>query len=81
MKKLKLNVLAFQKGEVLTRSQLKKVLGGSGSDDGSGGGPCYPPTPETCYNCCMAGWDSSTHTAEENENKVAACYIICPDPY
>jgi hypothetical protein len=51
MKKLSLNASAFQKGEVLTRSQLKKVLGGNGS----GGGPCDPITTETCYNCCMAG--------------------------
>jgi hypothetical protein len=40
MKKLSLNALAFQKGEVLTRSQLKKVLGGSGSGTGSGRGVC-----------------------------------------
>ncbi|RLJ72091.1 hypothetical protein BCL90_4928 [Pedobacter alluvionis] len=32
MKKLKSN--AFNKGEVLTRTQLKKVMGGSGSGSG-----------------------------------------------
>lgn len=38
MKKLKLNSNAFDKGEVLTRSQLKKVMGGDGS--GGAGGNC-----------------------------------------
>lgn len=37
MKKLNLKSNAFNKGEVLTRAQLKKVLGGDGSEDfGSG---------------------------------------------
>ncbi|WP_214229596.1 hypothetical protein, partial [Pedobacter sp. B4-66] len=41
MKKLNLKDLAFQKGEVLTRSQLKNVLGGgSGSPLGSGSPVC-----------------------------------------
>lgn len=35
MKKLILNTSTFQKGEILTRAQLKKVLGG---DDSSGSG-------------------------------------------
>lgn len=36
MKKLSLKPNAFDKGEVLTRAQLKKVMGGTGSgDDGS----------------------------------------------
>lgn len=35
MKKLSLNAAAFQKGEVLTRGQLKKIKGGDSS--GSGG--------------------------------------------
>jgi len=37
MKKLKLNASAFQAGEALTRTELKKVLGGLGSSNGSGG--------------------------------------------
>ena len=32
MKKLNLNAPTFQKGEVLSRSQLKNILGGIGSD-------------------------------------------------
>lgn len=42
MKKLKLNVNAFNKGTVLTREQLKKVLGGSIS--GSGAPACKEQT-------------------------------------
>jgi hypothetical protein len=38
MKKLSLNASVFQKGEVLTKSQLKKVLGGDGSGTEPGGG-------------------------------------------
>ncbi len=37
MTKLKLN-LAHGAGEILTREELKKVLGGTGSGSGSGGG-------------------------------------------
>lgn len=33
MKKLKLNLQQFQGAEILTRSQLKKVLGGEGGSD------------------------------------------------
>jgi len=55
MKKLKLNASAFQNGEVLTRMQLKNVLGGSGSGSGGTGLCDEPPTDqEVCYNCCVA---------------------------
>lgn len=37
MEKLKLNALALENKEVLTRAQLKRVLGGEA--DGSGGSP------------------------------------------
>jgi len=40
MKKLSLTASAFQKGEVLSRAQLKKVLGGDGSGDGGEFGTC-----------------------------------------
>ena len=50
MKKLSLNASAFQKGEILTRAQLKKVLGGSGSGGGSGETACAT----TCK--CPAGY-------------------------
>ena len=34
MKKLKLNLQRFEGAEVLTRSQLKQILGGDGSSGG-----------------------------------------------
>jgi hypothetical protein len=40
MKKLKLNLQQFEGAEVLTRSQLKKVLGGGGGDGTGSGGNC-----------------------------------------
>lgn len=53
MKKLSLNAPAFQKGEVLTRSQLKKVLGGDGSGGpGTPGGNNGNPCPDNCTKYC-----------------------------
>lgn len=48
MKKLKLNPVAYQ-GEVLTRSQLKKVVGGVGSLCDS----WYDAPNDICFNCCL----------------------------
>lgn len=41
MKKLKLRLQDIEGAEVLTREQLKRVLGGNGSGSGSGAGPVY----------------------------------------
>lgn len=61
MKKLSLNAPAFKKGEILTRTQLKKFLGGNGSIED----PPFPPegdddgTPEHGgYQCC---WSHATN--------------------
>lgn len=61
MKKLTLNNVNFAKAEVLSRTQLKKVMGGSGSDVD----PCYGATngcpidwsPKVCHinNFCAMG--------------------------
>lgn len=40
MKKLNLNSSVFQAGEVLSRNQLKKVLGGYGDGGYGGAGAC-----------------------------------------
>jgi natural product precursor len=53
MKKLKLNLQQFEGAEVLTRSQLKKIMGG---DDSGSGGDCQARN-EKCssanhLNCC-----------------------------
>jgi len=69
MKKLSLNASAFPKGEVLTRAQLKKVLGG----DGSGG-------TDDCKSECNADSDctgeykicKSYHCEKGGEYKVCA---------
>lgn len=55
MKKLKLDLQSLN-AEVLTRSQLKNVLGGLGSNPGSGGGSykCCPkdqPDSQFCSTC------------------------------
>lgn len=61
MKKLNLKAAAFEKGEVLTRSQLKKVLGGDS-----------PSTVATCSASCscpegkrlkswLSGWSVSVN--------------------
>ncbi|PTS91597.1 hypothetical protein DBR11_28690 [Pedobacter sp. HMWF019] len=52
MKKMSLNAFAIQNGEVLTRSQLKKVLGGSGSGNG---GPCDNECSREGESCTMPG--------------------------
>ena len=57
MKKLKLNLQQFEGAEVLTRSQLKKVIGGGGGS----GGPCYYTCPTTEY---YADGSSNTYNIE-----------------
>ena len=47
MKKLSLKSSAFNKGEVLTREQLKKVMGGD-DGSGSGGGGGDSPKVKAC---------------------------------
>ncbi|WP_316838182.1 hypothetical protein [Pedobacter nutrimenti] len=54
MKKLKLNALALQTGEVLSRSQLKTVIGGNGSGTGSG----------SCFLRCDQNSTSGTDVAD-----------------
>jgi len=68
MKKLKLSELNLGKAEVLTREELKKVLGGLGSG-GSGGSVdvacCKHDNPDDCGICmpdsmmppCPSGYD------------------------
>ncbi len=83
MKKLSLNKSNFAGAEVLTRAQLKKVIGGGGgNDDGSWeGDPCLGKVGEErrvcCFNVCMAGWDENTHTEAENTQKVTQCDNTC----
>ncbi|WP_316838292.1 hypothetical protein [Pedobacter nutrimenti] len=64
MKKLKLSVNAYSNGEVLSRAQMKKVMGGSGS--GTGGADeslvaCTARVYKTAKDACDA--DSICKTA------------------
>lgn len=70
MKKLKLSTSAFQKGEVLTRAQLKKVVGGQGSgEDGSGiDGTCTVST-----KCYKKVFNPVTNTWVDTENGSVSC--------
>ncbi|WP_447642069.1 MULTISPECIES: hypothetical protein [Chitinophagaceae] len=45
MKNFKMNLQNFENVEILTRSQLRKVLGGLAPGGGSGGGTCQYETP------------------------------------
>ncbi|WP_214229531.1 hypothetical protein [Pedobacter sp. B4-66] len=81
MKKLNLKDLTFQRGEVLTRSQLKNVLGGGGSSaSGSGSGSGYPVCKDTCTtdsDCTgtSAGLVCKSHAVFECSNKPKGCYL------
>lgn len=48
MKKLKLTAIKFHEGEVLTRTQLKKVMGGYGSSTGNPQSDAYLRCHPTC---------------------------------
>ncbi|WP_293788739.1 hypothetical protein [uncultured Pedobacter sp.] len=60
MKKLSLKPNAFNKGEVLTRTQLKKVMGGVGSGAGTPGGSNGNPCPNNCKQYCHQNDDGHT---------------------
>jgi len=62
MKKLSLKSNAFDKGEVLTREQLKKVMGGDGSEPGSctytsGNASCTSTNGDCNYLYCVRKGD------------------------
>lgn len=56
MKKMHLN-LAQGAGEILTKGELKKILGGigSGSDSGSSGDIDCPTSKDQCSGTCKKG--------------------------
>ena len=55
----------------LSRMQLKAFQGGVMKD------PCANMTGADLQNCqfnvCMAGWDTHTHSPDENKDKVEGC--------
>lgn len=65
-----LNSTAFAGAEVLSRAQLKNVMGGV-KDVCAGQ---IGADLENCqYNVCMAGWDFNTHTDQQNFDKAQSC--------
>ncbi|ARS40447.1 hypothetical protein CA265_12580 [Sphingobacteriaceae bacterium GW460-11-11-14-LB5] len=71
MKKLSLKPNAFKKGEVLTRAQLKKVMGGTGS----GIGNCQ----ENYYlSCTTPGGKEDWCRSSISGDATAACNAIYP---
>lgn len=57
MEKLKLNDPDFDMSEILSREELKSILGGTGSGSGSGSGNsrCYNLTKDQCSGACESG--------------------------
>lgn len=82
MKKLNLKPNAVNKGEVLTRAQLKKVMGGMGSEAGSGDGAgnykcCYnypDPKDSGCSECKRY---STTPTCPTNIDRIQGVLTSC----
>lgn len=83
MKKLKLNLQNMEGAEVLTREQLKMVMGG---DVGSGGNG----TGANCTSECYGAWDPETNTKpilgfvdipECNDTYRGACRSSYPDAH
>ena len=72
MKKLKLDFQHLGSAEVLTRSQLKQIMGGDG---GSGDG-CKPSGWSNGSNCCWhgAGWGSYDCEVTMEQAKDLATY-------
>lgn len=70
MKKISLNISAFNKGEVLTRAQLKKVMGGDGSGEGSG-------LVSSCSVTCPSGVKKDKDCGNGNTCKTSGTKITC----
>jgi hypothetical protein len=70
MKKLNLNVSNLNATEILSREELKKVLGGT---EGSGNG-----TSTTCTATCSKNGSTITCTSSKNDCKVLYEYVGGP---
>lgn len=71
MKKLRLKACELEGAEILSREQLKKVLGGDGSGTGTGGsGTGFDDTttagsyPINCGSCIVYDYDDNPHAAD-----------------
>lgn len=81
MKKLKLQTLQFGAKEVLTRDQLKKIMGGSGSGSGSGAGQCYYSCTYTLNGSTQTvhSWGSACSSSTECSVTNTSCYSYGKD--
>ncbi|MGJ7033830.1 hypothetical protein GGU45_004348 [Niabella hirudinis] len=78
MKKLKLNFQNIEGAQVLTRDQLKNVLGGSGWG-GSGGGCFFTSNCDSGYECVNGVCtDPMGQPGGGSGNEFFTCY--CPPP-
>ena len=74
MKKLNLNVANLGATEILSREELKKVLGGTGTGTDSGDTQC-----DTASATCEEGTDSDCSINERGECWSTKCSAICYD--
>lgn len=67
----------MKKVNLLSKAEMKKVMGGYAD-------PCEGKTDlalkECRYQVCMSGWESSTHTPQENKDKLDGCYAAAGLP-
>lgn len=75
MEKLKLSSKAFNEGEVLNRSQLKKVMGGDGSGgSGTGGGGSTCSATASCGSNASVSCDGyGTNGCFASDNAYVEC--------
>ena len=76
MKKLKLDQQKFAGAEVLSRAQLRKVMGGNGS----GGGECDDECTEKDAKCIRPGTESSGTCKSYNMSDSCGKHVLyCMD--
>lgn len=79
-RKVKIMKELLNSGQVLDRSEMKKIMAGSGSDGGGGGGgggdcpipPCWYPQYTSC--CCT---DGRRTCVENSSNGYLQCWSWC----
>lgn len=78
MKKLSLKDFSFQREEILTRSQLKEILGGdSGSGGGSGEGRCVQCS---CHSGGTSCWYSRRNSSDLCRDVCGSSYFNALEP-
>lgn len=77
MKKLKLNISDFAGVEILDRVQLKKVMGGLGSEDDPEGGDCGESECSEDADCKNENFPNCKLVTCESTKKPAN-YCYCP---